>query len=632
MSEETVVKLADLGVNLVILPFSLGGDARAEKTERDDFERTTGFLHKHGIVSLPYLQYQNILQEAFTFDNAIWKISLDGTRKQYCYWRRTPCQASPQFLEYFNGLTSDALARGADGLWIDNTHCVPCRCDLCIEKFKQWLASNRHELLDELYFDNFDRIEMPPLAGGIDPITQALLDFNCQLNLDVLEQVKSHMTAMKPDALFSSNPGIERGSSNYNRGVDLRPFLGMHDLMYLENKFFPGIFAGQTTGNFHGYINCEAAGTLGIPGAWKRHDFDATAATQATGMPETEEEIRQVIFEAAACGGVLGMLWAVRSRPEHMCEKPEDFSTLYFEHPEIYAGMKKTLDFVRALSIFDNSCNVATIAVLHHRASLALDPESSWPARHIMEEFLHTGGLPYNVLYSEDFATKASAYKVIILPSVSAMSDTDADAIKHYVENGGKLLTVGDCGLYTERMRERPEFVLHDVLGVSRFKRGKDFVFSQYGAGRCASLPVPGKSTKLINNIMQADPKMFFPAWHDRRVDIIKALDELLGSDRQIRIVTPQDVCATLRRTELGALAVHFLAYAPGSVKASIKVQVNAELALSEASAWHTPEGGMQAVKPVASTAGYREYELLGLHDYGVLIFDSPTGRHHPIA
>ncbi len=622
LSEDTVVKLADLGVNLVILPFSLGGDAQAEKAERDDFERTTGFLHKHGIVSLPYLQYQNILQEAFTFDNTIWKIALDGTRKQYSYWRRTPCQASPQFLDYFKGLVSAAVARGADGIWIDNTHCVPCRCDLCIEKFKQWLDANRSNLLDELYFEDFSQIEMPPFAGGIDPIAQALLDFNCQLNLDVLEQIKSHLVAIKPDALFSSNPGIERGSSNYNRGVDLRPFLGMHDLMYLENKFFPGVYEGQTSGNFHGFISCEAAGTRGIPGAWKRHDFDATAATQITGMPETEEEIRQVIFEATACGGVLGMFWAIRSRPEHMCEKPEDFLTMYFEHPAIYSGMKKTLDFVRTLPVFGDSQNSANIAVLHHRASLAFDPESSWPARHVMEELLHTSGLPYNVLFSEDFSEKASAYKVIVLPSISAMSDEDAGAIRHYVENGGKLLTLGDCGLYTDKMQERPEFILHDILDISRFKRGNNFVFSQYGVGRCASLPLAGKLDKIINNTMQAGPNMFFPAWYDHHVDMIKALDELLGSDRQIRIVAPEDVCATIRRTESGATAAHFLAYAPVSCKTSIKVRINAELARSEKAVWHTPEGGMQTVKPVVSTAGYHEYELPGFDDYGVLIID----------
>ncbi len=623
LSEDTIVKLAELGVNLVILPFSLGGDAQAEKTERDDFERTTGFLHKHGIVSLPYLQYQNILQEAFTFDNTIWKIALDGTRKQYCYWRRTPCQASPQFLDYFKGLISDAVARGADGIWIDNTHCVPCRCDLCIEKFKQWLAVNRCELLDELYFEDFSQIEMPPVAGGIDPIAQALLDFSCQLNLTVLEQIKSHLIALKPDALFSSNPGIERGSSNYNRGVDLRPLLGMHDLMYLENKFFPGVSKGQTSGNFHGFISCEAAGTLGIPGAWKRHDFDATAATQITGMPETESEIRQVIFEAAACGGVLGMFWAIRSRPEHMCEKPEDLLSLYFEHPAIYKGMKKALDFVRTLPVFGDSQNIATLAVLHHRASLALDPESAWPARHIMEELLHTHGLPYNVLYSEDFERKANHYQVIVLPNVSAMSDGDAAAIKRYVENGGKLLTLGDCGLYTERMHERPEFALHDILDISRFKRENKVVFSQHGAGRCASLPLAGKLDKTINNTMQAGADMFFPAWYEHRTEIIKVLDELLGSDRQIRIVAPQEVCATLRRTESGAVAAHLLSYRPGSIKTPIKIQINVALLPSKKVTWHTPEGGMETLESVTSTAGYIEYELSGLEDYGVLISDT---------
>ncbi len=320
MSEETAAKLAGLGVNLVILPFSLGGSARMEQAEHDDFERMTGHLHQHGIVSLPYLQYQNILQEDLIFDDTVWGVRLDGSRKQFAYWRRTACQSAPAFREYFKGLIAAALRRGADGIWIDNTHHVPCRCGLCLQSFKQWLAAHRPGLPAELRLENFDRIEMPPLAGGTDPIAQALLDFNCRRNLDILTEFKRHMLAINPGALFASNPGIGRGSSNYDRGIDLQPFLELHDLMYLENKFFPGVAGGQTTGNFHGFISCEAAGSMGIPGAWQRHDFDDTAAKTATGMPETEPEIRRVIFgppPAAARPACSGLSAPARN----MCEK-----------------------------------------------------------------------------------------------------------------------------------------------------------------------------------------------------------------------------------------------------------------------------------------------------------------------
>ncbi len=620
MSKETAVKLAELGVNLIILPFSVGGSARMEQAERDDFERMTRTLHKCGIISLPYLQYQNILQEDFTFKDTVWGVRLDGSRKQFAYWRRTVCQSSPAFREYFKGLISDALRRGADGIWIDNTHRVPCRCDLCIRRFKQWLYANRRELLAELRLENFDRIEMPPFAGGADPITQALLDFNCRANLDILSEFKNHMLSIKPDALFASNPGIGRGSSNYDRGIDLRPLLELHDLMYLENKFFPSVADGQTTGNFHGFISCEAAGSMGIPGAWKRHDFDDTASKTATGMPETEPEIRRVIFEAAACGGAPGMLWAIRTRPEHMCDKPADLLTMYFEHPLIYSGMKKALDFVRSLPVFGDSRNIANIAVLHHRASLAFDPQNAWPAMHTAEEFLHNAGLPYNVLYSEDCAAQAGGYKAIILAGVSAMSQQDADALKGYVERGGRLLVLGDCGLYDERRHERTEFILRDVLGASRFRRVQEFIFNRYGAGICATLPMAGVSDKMLNNIMQAEPRNYLPAWHIRRSEVMHALDALLGGDRQIRMTDMANVAVTLRRTESGATAAHFVAYAPCPDAQALTIQIHCSLAHAKQAVWHTPGAGAQPAEHGAGAAGYNSYRLPGLIDYGVLI------------
>ncbi|MFA7230375.1 MAG: hypothetical protein WC071_03815 [Victivallaceae bacterium] len=73
MSRETAEKLAGLGVNLVILPFSLGGSLEAEAAERKDFERMTGWLHEFGIVSLPYLQYQNVLQEENIPESTVWR-------------------------------------------------------------------------------------------------------------------------------------------------------------------------------------------------------------------------------------------------------------------------------------------------------------------------------------------------------------------------------------------------------------------------------------------------------------------------------------------------------------------------------------------------------------------------------
>lgn len=624
MSPENAAKLAGLGVNLVVLPFSVGGNAHTEKSERDDFERMAGHLHAHGIVTLPYLQYQNILQETPSFPNPTWAVQLDGSRKQFAYWRRTACQSSPGFLAYFKELIADAIGRGADGIWIDNTYLYPCRCELCARKFKDWLAANRRDLLAELYFSDFEQVEIPPGADNThDPVVQALNEFNCRRNLDILRECKEHLAVLKPDALFASNPGVWRGNRNFERGLDLRAYLQLHDLVYLENKFFPNADAGQLTGNFHGFIAGAAAGAIGIPGAWKRHDFDATHPTGNTGLPESAPEIRRVIFEAAACGGAPGMFWAVRARPEHMCAQPEDLRTMYYEHPAIYKAMQDALDFVRALPVFGETANLANIAVLHHRASLALNSETAWTAVHAAEEFLHAGGMPYNVLFSEDFAAQAGNYKVIVLPGTALLSAADAVALANYVRGGGRLLALGDCGLYDEKFRERPDFILKDILGVTRFNRPAEIVFTRYGAGQCACLPLAGETPERIANVMQAGKVLCFPAWHTARNQIRGALLRLLGADRQIRLKDSPGAAVTLRRTAAGAAAAHFLAYAPRKEAAALEVEIHPAVAGAGQSFWHTPAGGRQPVIAGAGADGYRKYVLPEFLDYGVLLTDA---------
>lgn len=54
LSDEMLDHLQSLGVNLITLPFSPGGNEAVEYKERDDFERVTQALHVRGMVFLPY--------------------------------------------------------------------------------------------------------------------------------------------------------------------------------------------------------------------------------------------------------------------------------------------------------------------------------------------------------------------------------------------------------------------------------------------------------------------------------------------------------------------------------------------------------------------------------------------------
>ncbi len=531
MSRENAEKLAGLGVNLVILPFSLGASAVAEQQERDDFEKMTRHLHEFGIASLPYLQYQNMLQEENVPEGSVWAKTLAGKTQQYNYWRRTVCQSSSGFINYFKQTFSDAIDRGADGIWIDNNYLKPCRCEICARAFTEYLEGNCAALLKRLYLQDFSNIEIPPSLDFIDdPIVQAFIDFNCERNVKIHHELKTHLKSISPDAVFATNPALFRGNAYAERGIDFYNMFKANDLIYLENKFFPEEKAGQTSGNYHGFITGDALGTPGIPGAWKKADFDATSGRVTSGLPDSKSEIERALLEAPVFGGVVGAFWSIRNVPKAQCATAEDQLKMYYEMLAIYEPMHETLAYIKSLPVFGERHNLADIAILHHQDSMKLDFDNHHAALHGIEELLMTSGIPYNLLHSFDLKDKIKNNRLLILPEVRLLSEAEAGIIKKYVNDGGSVLILGrDCGFYDESRHSRLDSILRDISGVSCFGGLESPYCNSYGQGM--SVLIAGQGTCEINyiNLMSATANSkIAPNWLNEPAVIIESIDKLL--------------------------------------------------------------------------------------------------------
>ena len=64
-------------------------------------------------------------------------------------------------------------------------------------------------------------------------------------------------------------------------------------------------------------------------------------------------------------------------------------------------------------------------------------------------------------------AKNLKAFKLLILPNIAALSNTQCDQLKKFVENGGSLLATYETSLYDEEGRPRKDFGLSELLGVS---------------------------------------------------------------------------------------------------------------------------------------------------------------------
>jgi len=92
--------------------------------------------------------------------------------------------------------------------------------------------------------------------------------------------------------------------------------------------------------------------------------------------------------------------------------------------------------------------------------------------------------IPFEVV-SERELHRLPDYELVILPMFAAMSPQQAEQIRDYVAQGGKILATGPTSLYTEEGVLLGDFQLSDVFGVSYtgVQPGKVYV-NDYGSGR----------------------------------------------------------------------------------------------------------------------------------------------------
>jgi putative glycosyl hydrolase-like family 6 (GHL6) protein len=74
--------------------------------------------------------------------------------------------------------------------------------------------------------------------------------------------------------------------------------------------------------------------------------------------------------------------------------------------------------------------------------------------------------IPFLPLHLDDLPGDTTAFDVLILPDLAAMTDEQCAAARCYVESGGSLVATGGSSLLDEWGDRRDDFALADVLGV----------------------------------------------------------------------------------------------------------------------------------------------------------------------
>jgi hypothetical protein len=76
--------------------------------------------------------------------------------------------------------------------------------------------------------------------------------------------------------------------------------------------------------------------------------------------------------------------------------------------------------------------------------------------------------IPYLPIHLDDLEQHGAGLKLLILPNVGGISDSQAAAIRRFVQNGGSLFATGSTSLYNEWGEPRPDFALADLFACHR--------------------------------------------------------------------------------------------------------------------------------------------------------------------
>jgi hypothetical protein len=120
-----------------------------------------------------------------------------------------------------------------------------------------------------------------------------------------------------------------------------------------------------------------------------------------------------------------------------------------------------------------NEAPLARVALLHSEQTAAYHPGVAPGDRHEdhmlgMYHALIEARVPFELVH-EAFLTPAHLdhFKLVILADAAALSDAQCAALRSYVARGGSLLATFSSSLYDEAGRQRKDFGLADLFGVS---------------------------------------------------------------------------------------------------------------------------------------------------------------------
>jgi hypothetical protein len=468
------------------------------------------------------------------------------------------CQDNPHYLQYFTGVIKLIALGGYDGVYIDWTkvHEGTCFCDHTKTAFRKYLQEKvSAEYLKKRYgITDLSKIE-PPTDNTM-ALWREWLQFRSWSLTEFHRRLREEARKINPNFLLSGNiNGGAYGNMAYTNGDDMEMMGAVDDFLYSEIQH--GL---QSVPRTEGDTKISNSAPL---------KFLAAAAMQkpvwmycvqpSTPKPIPNENalynlIQLNIAEAFANHNTFSVVRETFGEP--ISPKVHNGAEL------IYAFFKKNEVNLIGAKL---SANVGIFCSLNQFYS----DEFSYfnPASRVLSDH----GIAHIMTVERDFSPQELAkYKVLVLPYVPLLSDSQVETITQYVNNGGGLVVLGLCSFKDEYGLPRENLGLADLEGFNLQDTPVEIVQKEAGKGRVVFIPfnpLPVGKGDTDNTPLPDDHMMYgqgkFPARVKSAFEALPtAVEWAAAGELSGKLTAPYTVeFTTMEQAEQNILLVHLVNY-----------------------------------------------------------------------
>ncbi|MDZ7374453.1 MAG: beta-galactosidase trimerization domain-containing protein [candidate division KSB1 bacterium] len=414
------------------------------------------------------------------------------------------CPDNPDYVRVMEAKIRAQAATGIDGCYVDWTH-IPggtCYCDWTRANFRRYLKEHiPPEVAQKKYGTaDYDNVELPQKRG--DKFWMEWLTFRCWTVAEFHRRLREAAHEINPRFLVSGNVfgGFGYGPIAYDAAgnMEMLGAEGYDDFLYSEiQEFLDSAPRKDESGNK--ISNSAALKFLAAASHGKPVIIYATEITPPIFPNPTEK-----------CLSAMAQINIAEAVANHAIFREKRLTPP--GATAMYTFLSANEEYLLGAKLH---ANVAVLASLNQ--FLADELSFAFSASRVLAD----RGIAHVMIVEDDLRKgDLSRYDLIWLPYLPLLSHEKQQALQRYVEKGGTLVILGECGKKDQfNLPQRP--LLAQMLGAEEYP--SEAVQRRYGKGIVLFQPLPIPEHRYL---IPAKPKSEFTTFGPSMADVFPDIPE----------------------------------------------------------------------------------------------------------